>query len=489
MSTTQQPDEEQPLLNENSRTHSYTESCPKPLNDPSKTELTLIVFALFSAAFLGALDTTIVATLLTSIGSHFDRAHQSSWLGSAYLLSVCCFTPLYGRLSDIIGRKGAMLLALFLFTTGTLLCGLAPSMNTLIAARAVAGMGGGGVFTGHLELEGIATSDLVPLKRRGLFQGLGNIFYGTGSGLGGPLGGFINDRFGWRLAFLCQIPLLLLSFALVAMFVNVKLPVQPQTTREKLARIDYLGSFTLVIGVGAFLLAVTLIGSEGLPWIHPLVLGLFTSSGVFITAFITVENFVSKEPIVPLRLLREKTPLAIAVVNLTVFFVSYSLMYNVPVYFIAVRLKSSETAGLHLLPYSVAVALGSGVAGLYMKAFGKFYYYTLMSASVFVISSFLMALWKDSTSSLHLWGDVALSGFGMVSLATTTIVALIASVDREDVAVATGIAFTFRTTGQVLGVSLSGTLLQSQLVKHLRERITGAEAERIIETIRWGSKA
>ncbi|KAG8990251.1 hypothetical protein FRB94_011360 [Tulasnella sp. JGI-2019a] len=268
------------------------------------------------------------------------------------------------------------------------------------------------------------------------------------------------------------------------MFVNVKLPVQPQTTREKLARIDYLGSFTLVIGVGAFLLAVTLIGSEGLPWIHPLVLGLFTSSGVFITAFITVENFVSKEPIVPLRLLREKTPLAIAVVNLTVFFVSYSLMYNVPVYFIAVRLKSSETAGLHLLPYSVAVALGSGVAGLYMKAFGKFYYYTLMSASVFVISSFLMALWKDSTSSLHLWGDVALSGFGMVSLATTTIVALIASVDREDVAVATGIAFTFRTTGQVLGVSLSGTLLQSQLVKHLRERITGAEAERIIETIR-----
>jgi len=128
-----------------------------------RASLVWILAALWSAVFLGALDGTlfrrfvttgpnyisvttgtIVATLLSPIGAHFNRSHQSSYIGTAYLLSVCCFTPLYGRLSDILGRKGAMLLALSLFGSGTLLCGIAPSMNVLIAARAIAGMGGGG---------------------------------------------------------------------------------------------------------------------------------------------------------------------------------------------------------------------------------------------------------------------------------------------------------------------------------------------------------
>ncbi|KAG9008913.1 hypothetical protein FRB95_002195 [Tulasnella sp. JGI-2019a] len=145
-------DEERPLLSGTSTSRYIPSSSntpgatpvPKPLNDPSSIRLVLIVVSLWSAVFLGALDTTIVATLLASIGSHFNRAHQASYLGSSYLLSVCCFTPLYGRLSDIIGRKGAMLLGLSLFGGGTILCGFAPSMEALIAARAIAGMGGGG---------------------------------------------------------------------------------------------------------------------------------------------------------------------------------------------------------------------------------------------------------------------------------------------------------------------------------------------------------
>jgi MFS family permease len=134
---------------------------PSVVNNPSRTDLLWILGGLWSAVFLGALDTTIVATLVSPIGSYFQKSHQASYLGTSYLLSVCCFTPLYGRLSDIMGRKGAMLLALSLFGmffcgrvtvvlshrvlgTGTLLCGLATSMEFLIFARAVAGMGGGG---------------------------------------------------------------------------------------------------------------------------------------------------------------------------------------------------------------------------------------------------------------------------------------------------------------------------------------------------------
>jgi len=151
----------------------------------SKTDLIWILVGLWSAVFLGALDGTIVATLMTPIGNYFNKSNQASYIGTAYLLSVCCFTPLYGRLSDILGRRGAMLLALALFGAGTISCGLAPSMEALIAARAVAGMGGGGIMT----VASVAVTDLIPLKQRGLYQGMANIMFGLGAGIGGPLGG------------------------------------------------------------------------------------------------------------------------------------------------------------------------------------------------------------------------------------------------------------------------------------------------------------
>jgi len=129
------------------------------VNRFSKTDLYWILAGLWSGVLLGAFDGTVVATLLSPIGSEFKASHQSSYIGTAYLLSVCCFTPLYGRLADILGRKGAMLLALSLFGSGTILCGFAPSMKILIAARAIAGMGGGGVMT----VASIAVTDLIPL--------------------------------------------------------------------------------------------------------------------------------------------------------------------------------------------------------------------------------------------------------------------------------------------------------------------------------------
>ncbi|EEB95924.1 hypothetical protein MPER_05031, partial [Moniliophthora perniciosa FA553] len=169
------------------------EDSPPLLNKFSKGDACWILAGLWSAVFLGALDGTVVATLLTPIGSYFNKSNQASYIGTSYLLSVCCFTPLYGRLSDILGRKGAMLLALTLFGSGTTFCGLAPSMELLIAARAVAGMGGGGVMT----VSSIVVTDFIPLKQRGLYQGMANILFGLGAGIGGPLGGWINDNFGW----------------------------------------------------------------------------------------------------------------------------------------------------------------------------------------------------------------------------------------------------------------------------------------------------
>lgn len=151
-----------------------------------------------SSVFLGALDTTIVATLSASIASSFSAAHQLTWLATAYLLSITAASPLYGRLAHLFGRRLALLIALSLFTLGTLACALAPSMTLLVCARFVAGCGGGGIMT----TSSIIASDLVPLNRRGLVQGFANVWFGAGAALGGPLGGWLADGLGWRYAFI-----------------------------------------------------------------------------------------------------------------------------------------------------------------------------------------------------------------------------------------------------------------------------------------------
>lgn len=165
---------------------------------PPRRHLVSLCIAVWVPVLAVSLDSTIVATLVGSVSSSFNKSEQASWLGTSYLLSVCCFTPIYGRLCDVMGRRGAILLALITFAFGTLLCGLAPSMESLIAARILAGVGGGGLTTCTSTI----LSDVIPLRHRGLYQGLTNIVYGLGNGLGGPVGGILNDTLGWRNAFL-----------------------------------------------------------------------------------------------------------------------------------------------------------------------------------------------------------------------------------------------------------------------------------------------
>ncbi|KAJ3841024.1 major facilitator superfamily domain-containing protein [Lentinula raphanica] len=454
---------------------------PPPLNKFSRLDTCWILAGLWSAVFLGALDGTVVATLLSPIGSHFNKLNQSSYIGTAYLLSVCCFTPLYGRLSDILGRKGAMLLALTLFGSGTLCCALAPTMELLIAARAVAGMGGGGVMT----VSSIVVTDLIPLKQRGLYQGMANILFGLGAGIGGPIGGWINDVFGWQAAFLFQAPILLFSFVLVSLKVNIQLPtdVQNQSLRQKLQRIDFLGSLTLVGTVGCLLLGFSLKTTEEMPWSHPLIWGLFLLSAIFGATFVAVEKFVSPYPVMPLRLITQRTPLAVSMSNLLGSMAAFSTLYNIPLYFTAVRLYTSANAGLHLLPHSVAISSGSVFAGWMMRRTGKLYKLTLCSGLMCIMASVSIVFWNEHTSPFHLWIDIVPQGFGMASLITTTLIAMIAGVMKEDMAVATGITYLFRTTGQVLGVSISGAIFQAVLLQKLRMRIQGPGSMELIHGI------
>ncbi|KAJ6629159.1 vacuolar amino acid permease [Mycena sp. CBHHK59/15] len=441
---------------------------PPPLNNFSQRDIMWILAGLWSAVFLGALGSSIslrrsvVATLLTPIGSDFNKSNQASYIGTSYLLSVCCFTPLYGRLSDILGRKGAMLLALFLFGSGTILCGLVPSMETLILARSLAGMGGGG------QVFAIVVTDLIPLQR-GLYQGMANILFGLGAGIGGPLGGWINDVFGW------SAPLILFSVVVVGWKVNIKLPfdVQSQPLHEKLRRIDVLGSLTLVGTVGCLLLGFSLKTTEEIAWSHPLIYGLFVASFLCGLSFVLVEKYWAPFPVMPLHLMTRRTPLAVSVSNLFASVAAFSMVIKIPIS-PGFRLTSALLASWsHLLPHSLAIPCGSLAAGWLMRRTGKVYTLTVAAAASSLFANILVVFWNDNSSPVHLWLDIVPQGFGMASFITSTLIAMIAGVVKEDMAIATGITYLFRTTGQVLGVSLSGAILQAVLLQQLRQRIQG----------------
>ncbi|KAF6762869.1 vacuolar amino acid permease [Ephemerocybe angulata] len=455
---------------------------PPPINAFSTTELAWMLAGLWSGVLLGAFDGTVVATLLTPIGSEFNASNQASYIGTSYLLSVCCFTPLYGRLADILGRKGAMLLALTLFGTGTILCGAAPSMNTLIAARAIAGMGGGGVMT----VSSIAVTDLIPLQQRGLYQGVANVLYGVGAGMGGPVGGYINDKFGWRVAFYVQAPFFIFAIIVVATKVNIKLSdqVESQSLSDKIRRIDFVGSLTLVGSVGCMLLGFSFKTTEEIPWGSPMVSGMFIASGIFTVSFILCQKYWAPYPVMPLRLISQRTPLAVSLANLFASMSAFSMLYNAPLYFSAVRMENSATSGLYMLPHSIAIPTGSMFAGWLMRRTGKLYRLTLIASFMSIFASLLASTWNSSTPSFRLWADLLFQGFGMASFITSTLIAMITAVYKPDMPIATGITYLFRTTGQVLGVSLSGAVLQAVLLARLKARITGPGAEKIIHTIR-----
>lgn len=473
-----QPTERDPLLSSES---AESQNVSREFAS-SKRSMPWILFGLWSPVFLGALDATIVATLIAPIGSYFQQSHKSTYMGTSYLLSVCCFTPLYGRLSDIIGRKAAMLLALTLFTIGTLMCGLSTSLDMLIASQAIAGMGGGGIMT----VSNIALTDLVPIRQRGLYQGLANVVFGAGAGLGGPLGGWINQVIGWRWAFLFQIPPLILAALIVTLRVDIPFSeeMRKQPTSEKIRRVDWLGSLTLVTGVGGLLLGLSLKASEDLAFKNILVWLPLAMSVFGLVSFVLVEAYWSVAPIMPIHLLKQRTTLAVAIGNFFVSITSFGMLYNVPLYFSVVQLKNSSETGAHLLPNALAGSIGSLFAGWFMRQTGKYYYLTLFSAFSSLTSCVLVFLWGESTTNFGFWFDIVPNAFGGGSLLTTTLIAMITSVSRDDMAVATGITYLFRTSGQVLAVALSGAIIQARLNVELPKRIFGPGSEELIRRIR-----
>ncbi|KAH9942963.1 MFS general substrate transporter [Amylocystis lapponica] len=438
-----------------------------------------VMIPMFIGIFLVAMDQTIVASTYASIGSQFESLQSTSWIATGYMLTLTSFQPLYGKLSDIFGRKACLIFAYVVFAFGCLFCGLAANMTSLIAARALAGIGGGGMGT----VASIIMSDVVPLRKRGTWQGVGNLVYAAGSSIGAPLGGLLADSIGWRWAFLIQVPMTVL--AILSVSVYLKLPKHDNSDfTGKLKRVDFAGAATLVTAVFALLLALDQGGNVS--WRDHITLASLAVSAAMALAFVVVELRIAKEPFAPKHIVANPSLIASYLCNFFANAVVLLVMFQVPLYLQAVRGLSASRVGLALLPSVVGGVTGSLLGGLIMQSTGKYYWlsiggFALMLFGVVLVTC-ITGIFAFSFAALAV--GLAATNMGGGAGITTTLIALIANAGPENQAVATAVSYLFRSLGSVLGLSIGTTLSQGTIRRRLHERLSGEDVEKIITRVR-----
>ncbi|KIO26806.1 hypothetical protein M407DRAFT_234054 [Tulasnella calospora MUT 4182] len=444
--------------------------------DLSKRQRVAILCGLWSATFL--------SVILSSIASEFKSANQASWLGTSFLLATCTFTPLYGRLSNAAGRRAACQTAVFFCALGTIACGFCTRLELLIAARFLAGLGGGGIFT----TASICVSDLYSMRDRSLTQGYASIFVGLGLGLGGPIGGYISDRLGWRWAFLLQAPVFLFSFTLITINLTYATPGRSKSPLQVLKRIDYWGCLTLLCAVASYIIFLSLKYNEDLPFSHPGVIASIISIAVSFIVFIWVELFVAAEPVLAPNLLVQRTPVLVGVSNMIVSICNFSVQFYVPMWFETVQRTSVTVAGLHIMPNSISMSIGSLFAGYMMHRTGRYKSLTTTFGILPMLAAVLLARLQKNSWAITQWLSIIPLGFGNAVVLQSTLIALLASIPRSMLAVGTGFTQLFRGIGQVSGVAVSSAVFQHLLERELQKRLTGPGSEELIRKIRHDSR-
>lgn len=408
----------------------------------------------------------MVATLTAPISSSFHSFSLLSWLATSYLISNAAVQPLSGRLTDIFSRRAGLLFSNFFFAIGNLICGLANSELSIVIGRIVAGIGGGGLTV----ISTFVTSDLVPLRHRGVWQGVGNIFYGAGSGLGGVFGGWINDNLGWRWAFLIQVPFLVVSMVLVAFKVTV--PVK-ETDTSRIKRVDFLGAITLLVTLVLFLLGLNAGGNQ-VPWTHPLVLTSLPLSALFLGIFIYVEANVAAEPVIPVRLLLNRTVFSACLTNWFVTMAVFGLLFYLPLLF-QIQGYSTTAAGARLIPQAIGTSLGSLGSGILMRTTGRYMLFSHISMILQTLSTGLICTLKLTSPPILPFIYFFILGAAYGSILTVTLVGLISAVSHDFHAVVTSASYAFRSTGSTIGITVASAVFQNVLKGGLWSRFGDRE--------------
>ncbi|RFU27317.1 hypothetical protein B7463_g9028, partial [Scytalidium lignicola] len=447
-----------------------------------------IQIAIFANVFLSGFDGTITASTYAVIGSEFNAANTISWLTTSYLITSTAFQPLYGRFSDIFGRRLCFFTATVTFLLGCLGCGFAPDVISLNLMRALTGLGGGGLVT----MATIINSDLIPFKRRGMYQAGQNVLHGFGSICGASLGGVIADTIGWRWCFLCQVPISIFAYA-IGYFVIIDPHIQQQfpgdETRDTKAismwkRIDLSGSVLLVLGLSAQLAALSM-GGNDYPWDDFRVITALIASVILLAVFVIVEIRTSAIPVMPMNMLKGTLAISNLVSNVCVGMSAYAFLFMIPLFFQVVLQDTPSQAGIRLVIPSLATPIGGFIAGVVMSHYGKLSELVRVGCFLMMFGNGLVASLKYRDSSWKYLIYLVPANLGQGMAYPSILFTFLAAFDHSEQAVSTSMVYLFRSMGTVWGVAASSTIVQNVLAKQLPIALSGVDnKEKIIDEIR-----
>ena len=422
----------------------------------SHRQILVVMGGLMAGMFLAALDQSIVGTALPRITSELGGLDKLSWVVTAYLLTQTASTPLWGKISDLYGRKIIFQAAILTFLAGSLLAGAAQSIEELIAFRAVQGLGGGGLFALALATMG----DVVPPRERGRYGGYFGAVFGTSSVLGPVMGGFFTDGPGWRWIFFINLPI-----GIVALFVTSAALKIPHTKREH--SIDYLGAATIVASVSSLLLFTTWAGPDH-GWGSSLSFTLVGAGIALAALFVFIESR-AVEPILPLELFKTSNFSTANLYSFILGFAMFGAIVFLPVYFQVVQGMSPTTSGLAFLPMVVGIFSTSITSGIVMSRTGRYRAFPIVGAATVGVA--LVMLSRIGVDTPYWQAAIAIYLFGAgLGFSMQIIVTIVQnSVDRQHMGTGTSSVAFFRSMGGTFGAAVFGAILSSRLAVHLTD--------------------
>ncbi|HYD10806.1 MAG TPA: MDR family MFS transporter, partial [Acidimicrobiales bacterium] len=427
-------------------TQPRAEGRPSPGEKMTQRELNVVMFAIAMTLFLSALDQTIVSTALPTIVGEVGGLDQYSWVVTSYMLTSTIGVPLFGKISDLIGRKVVLQFAVIMFLVGSVLAGAAQDMLQLIVTRGIQGIGGGGI----MAMSFVVMGDLIPPRERGKYAGYFTGVFAVSSVVGPLVGGYLTDSLSWRWIFYINVPLGAIALVLCQKFLIMD--------RAKIERsIDWLGTAFMVVAASSALL-VAVWGGQEHEWSSPTIIGLGALALANLALFIWQEGR-APEPLLPLRLFRESIISVSTSLSFVLGVVMMGSMTFLPLFLQVVIGATPTTSGLLLLPMMGGVLVGSTLAGRLTTRWGRYGVFPRAGTLIAIFGVVTLSRLDADSSRIHSSLGMLLLGFGIGMTMPTLSLAVQNAAPMADMGVATSSVNFFRSLGGSLGVAVFGAVM------------------------------